>query len=86
MKQQIIDKITSTVGISGSGLSLMYVDKAAEEIVQLMCYREVRVYMLIPWQDLQTLPSYSRIEKYLLERYPIEVIQKAIEQVKNELK
>lgn len=83
MKQQIEDILDELYENVEDG---EYWDKTMHDLTALMCYREVRAYMLIPWEDLQTLPSYSRIEKYLLERYPIEVIQKAIEQVKNELK
>jgi len=80
------DKIKAIINkhVFEVGDNLRGTTQAAEEIMQLMCYREVRAfcnpyqtYLYVEWEDLK---------EFLSEDYPDELIDKAIEQFKNEQK
>jgi len=87
MREQILETLwkhdQDRYGVDMRGTS--NVDKAADDLMQLMCYREVRAYWTA-YVDFNDPFDYN-IEQEILgsfyEEYPEEMLLKAIEQYKN---
>ena len=91
MKEQILDIIQKNV-YSGdvytdTDYPIFGHDIAADELEQLMCYREVRAFFAGMGNPIDNLPNTAALMmEPIIKGYPIDVLTKAIEQVKNELK
>lgn len=93
MKDQILDILCEhdqdPYGVDMSGKRKININKAATDIEQFMCYREVRAYLTgMGFEYFKRFPSITvdTIKHHLQKDYPESMITAAIERVKNENK